>query len=267
MTQDPNPIRLALVQCDLVDNDIRANQTHIERELGAIAHGEVDLVVLPEVFTTGFTRDFADYADAWQDGAVRRWLVELSTQYGVGIAGSYIVSDGGRLYNRFFLIDGREVQYQDKRHLFALGGEPECITPSAERRLLHFRSWRIMPLVCYDLRFPVWSRCIDCDYDMIVCVASWPEGRRSVWETLLRARAMENLAYVVGVNRVGSDSVGLSYSGDSAVITPRGATLVSTAPGVGETLRATIEYAPLRELRAKFPVWRDADRFTLHTEG
>lgn len=260
----PSPIRLACLQIPLVDNDIEANLEQIEAQIRTLA-GRADLVVLPEVFTTAFSPEATSYADVWPDGRVLGWLRSLSEELGLGICGSYIVRDpSGACYNRFALVDGQEVSYQDKRHLFSLGGEPELVSPARERRVLAFRGWRIMPLVCYDLRFPIWSRVVNNDYDMIIAVASWPRGRRRVWQTLLQARAMENLAYCVGVNRIGSDALGLSYAGDTVIHSPRGEAL-ATAPADEEAVIVTsLDYAPLAELRRKFPVWQDADAFTLH---
>lgn len=259
----PSPIRIASVQCDLATNDIEANLHHLEQIIRA-RHTEADLFVLPEVFSTGFSPDASSYADAWATGRIYRWLMSLSTEYGVGIAGSYITSDAGALYNRFVLVDGTQVAYQDKRHLFSLGGEPGLVVPASERRILDFRGWRILPIICYDLRFPVWCRNVRNEYDLIVAVASWPRGRRAVWQTLLRARAMENLAYCVGANRIGRDEQGLSYSGDSCLINPRGETLAECIEHTEDVAIATCDYAPLADLRHKFPVWQDADSFAIH---
>lgn len=265
MTMTPNSIRIAGLQISLVDNDIAANLGAIETHLRALA-GLADLVVLPEAFTTGFSPEATAYADAWPSGLVLRWMRDLSTELGLGICGSYIVRESsGACYNRFVLVDGYQECYQDKRHLFSLGGEPAMVIPASDRRVLTFRGWRVMPLVCYDLRFPVWSRVVDNDYDIIIAVASWPRGRRRVWQTLLEARAMENLAYCVGVNRIGKDALGLSYAGDSVIHSPRGEVLAATPEDEEAVIVANLDYAPLAELRRKFPVWQDADTFIIHS--
>lgn len=262
MITTPEPIRIAAVQCDLIDNDIRANLEHLERLISQHS-GSADLFVLPEVFTTGFAPDAGLYADSWESGVTLPWLQSLSQRYGIGIAGSFLVRAEGVMRNRFVLIDGADVSYQDKRHLFSLGGETDTVSATRERNILNFRGWRILPVICYDLRFPVWCRNVQCEYDVIVAVASWPSARRLVWQTLLRARAMENLAYCIGVNRIGQDKSTLSYTGDTAIIDPRGREM-SAAPDNAEYItRATLDYAPLHELRRKFPVWRDADEFDL----
>lgn len=265
MTSIPSPIRVAIVQTDLVSNDIQANLDRLSKRIKEAAT-HADLVVLPEVFSTGFSIDAAQHADTWgPKGVIYRWLIDNSQRYNVGIAGSYLTQDqAGKIYNRFVLADGSEVEYQDKRHLFALGGEPDMVCPASRRKILTFRGWRIMPLVCYDLRFPVWARCINNDYDLIITVASWPRGRRTVWQTLLVARAMENLAYSIGVNRVGTDAVGLQYTGDSVVVDPRGKVLASVVEGIEGIAYSTLDYEPLADLRQKFPVWQDADSFTIH---
>lgn len=265
MTSIPSPIRVAIVQIDLVSNDVQTNLDRLSIRLEEAAP-HADLIVLPEVFSTGFSIEAAQYADTWgQDGAIYHWLISHSQQYGVGIIGSYLTKDeAGKVYNRFVIVDGSDIEYQDKRHLFALGGEPDMVCPAKVRKILNFRGWRIMPLVCYDLRFPVWARCVHNDYDLLITVASWPRGRRTVWQTLLVARAMENLAYSIGVNRVGTDAVGLGYTGDSAVIDPRGKVLASVAESTEGIAYSTLDYEPLADLRQKFPVWQDADSFTIH---
>lgn len=260
----PSNIRVALAQCNIIDLDVDANLTALERELESL-RDRCDLVVFPEAITTGFSPKAVDFAEEWEQSALQARLVDLSLKYQLALAGSVFALEGGEAVNRFFLIDGRDVQWQDKRHLFSLGGEPDMVKPTKERKVLSFRRWRIMPLVCYDLRFPVWARCRQNDYDLIICVANWPKGRREVWSTLLRARAMENLAYVIGVNRVGKDLSGLEYLGDSVLINPRGESLVACTPGEEESPIGVMDYAPLADLRRKFPVWQDADNFSLES--
>lgn len=255
-------IRVALIQCEIIDLDVEANLLRIKKEMKSL-QGKADLVVFPESITTGFSNQGVSVADEWAIGEVVSHLISFSKSYGLAISGSYFVREGELCYNRFFLIDQDFVQYQDKRHLFSLGGEPDMVAPAKERKILSFRGWRILPVVCYDLRFPVWCRCLRNDYDMIICVANWPKGRRSVWSTLLKARAMENLSYAIGVNRVGRDAMGLDYLGDSAAIDPRGRELLVCEPGKEQTAVVELDYAPLAELREKFPVWKDADVFTL----
>lgn len=265
MSTTKSSLRVALVQCALLDNAPKGNMHHLEAELRTLA-GQADLVVLPEVFTTGFSSDATAWADSWTEGEVLPWLIRLSLEGGFALSGSYLVKEGDVCYNRFVLVDGESVQWQDKRHLFSLGGEPDMLAPARERKILMCRGWRIMPLVCYDLRFPVWARCRSLDYDLIITVAAWPEPRRRVWQTLLKARAMENLAYCLGVNRIGKDKAGLCYVGDSVVLDPRGKELALAEEAEPCILRATLESEPLETLRAKFPVWQDADDYQLQIQ-
>lgn len=257
----PSPeLRVAAVQCPILWNEPESNLRYIEEQLHG--QGTADLLVFPETILTGFSATAADYAD--REGRQLEELSRLARHYGKALAGSLLTTLEGQLYNAFFLIDEEgQVQLQPKRHLFAPGGERGYVQPATERRILSYRGWRILPLVCYDLRFPVWCRNVDKEYDLILVVANWPKPRRAVWQTLLRARAMENLCYVVGVNRVGSDPQGLIYTGDSALITPRGEVVAEAAAGTEGVVCGILSYEPLSELRRKFPVWADADRFIL----
>lgn len=265
MSTKPN-LKLALVQCPIVGRAPRANLDFMAKTIGDYAQ-TADLIIFPETITTGFLPDAADYAEAWEQGVVYRELQALARQYQVAICCSYLVVADTHKANRLVLFepDGT-VQWQDKRHLFSLGGEPDMIVPANERKLLTYRGWRIMPTICYDLRFPVWCRNVDNEYDLLLCLANWPKPRREVWTTLLKARAMENIVYCVGVNRIGTDETGLIYTGDSAVIDPRGRAIASAGEGQSEVILAEIAYEPLADLRQKFPVWQDADSFTLNLD-
>lgn len=263
MSTRPRDLRIALVQSDLIASQPQAN---LDRFVSIIEqqHTEADLFVLPESMTTGFALGATEAAEPMQGESLMR-LQSLADRLGVGIAGTLFVREAEGVYNRFFLIDGGQpLQTQDKRHLFSMAGEARRVRAAESRKLLNFRGWRILPIVCYDLRFPVWCRCVDNEYDLILAVANWPEARAEVWRTLMRARAMENLAWLVGCNRVGTDADGLIHSGDSAIINPRGAVVASCRPHTEEVVIAQIDYESMERLREKFPVWRDADRFDLH---
>ena len=260
----PSPtLRVAAVQCSILWNDVEGNCQRIRSYVAQHAH-EAELIIFPETITTGFSAEAAQLTDD-DRGEVYTLLTELAKEHQVGIAGSYLtrVSDG-KIYNMFFLIDEQgQMQRQPKRHLFAPGGEREFVSAATERQILSFHGWRILPIICYDMRFPVWCRNVHNEYDLIICVANWPRPRRRVFSTLLRARAMENLAYMVGLNRVGTDPQGLVYTGDSAILNARGEALSEAEEGAETVLVATLDYAPLADLRHKFPVWEDADSFTL----
>lgn len=250
-------LRIALCQHDIAWEQPAQNLARLEPLVAAAA---ADVVVLPELFATGFTLDPAAVADA-PGGEVVTALRRWAAQYGKAVAGSVAVAEAGRFFNRMYFVtpDGGCVSY-DKRHLFTPGGEARNYTPGSDRVVVEYRGFRFLLLVCYDLRFPVWSRCRG-DYDAILCCASWPAPRREVWRTLLRARAIENQCYVAGVNRVGDDPSG-HYAGDSAFVDFKGRTLVE-ADDRERTLTAVFDGEALEAFRAKFPAWRDADDFRI----
>ncbi|MDO4692385.1 MAG: nitrilase-related carbon-nitrogen hydrolase [Porphyromonadaceae bacterium] len=263
MSSKPN-LRVALVQCEIASNDVEKNLAFVRETVSAHA-SSADMVIFPETITTGFSSDASQYADQWECGRVYQTLRQLAQEYQTAICASYLVRDGELRANRFVLFDEfGSVQWQDKRHLFSFGGEPDMVSATEERRILTYRGWRILPIICYDLRFPVWCRNVQNEYDVLICLANWPKPRRDVWSTLLKARAMENLTYSIGVNRVGVDASGLVYTGDSALFDSRGRLVTACAEGCSQVAVAELEYAPLVELRQKFPVWQDADPFTLH---
>ena len=253
-------MRVVILQQDIAWADpaenVRQAEAAIDRWPGA------DLYVLPEMFSTGFAPHPEGVAEP-ADSETLRWMVRKAAACRAAVAGSLAVEDGGRYYNRLCFVhpDGR-VETYDKRHLFTYSGEDRHYTRGTRRVVVNFRGVRILLQVCYDLRFPVWSRNRG-DYDVALYVASWPVGRIEAWSALLRARAIENQCYVVGVNRIGSDPQGLIYTGDSALITPRGEIIAEAAAGAEEVVCGSLSYEPLSELRRKFPVWADADRFTL----
>ncbi len=250
-------LRIALCQCDIEWELPVRNLARLEL---LVASAEADVVLLPELFATGFTLDPAGVAEgpgALVAGAMRRWAVE----YGKAITGSVAVAESGRFYNRmYFVKPSGECVWYDKHHLFAPGGEARNYTPGDCRTVVEYGGFRFLLLVCYDLRFPVWSRC-RCDYDAILCCASWPESRREVWQTLLRARAIENQCYVAGVNRVGDDP-SAHYAGDSALIDFKGRTVAEAGDGE-QVLTGELDDGALGAFREKFPVWKDADKFII----
>ncbi len=227
--------------------------------------GRTDIAVLPETFTTGFSMDverLADTMDGPTVGAVKGW----ASKYRMAVAGSFIVKDGGKYFNRaLFITPEGEEHYYDKRHLFRMAGEDSRFAAGDKRTVVSYKGWNICLQVCYDLRFPVWSRNRGNEYDLLIYVANWPETRKRVWKTLLSARAIENMAYVCGVNRVGIDGKGFVYRGDSMVFSPKGKKLADAGKREEITRTCTLSRADLDELRAKFPAWKDADAFALDT--
>jgi predicted amidohydrolase len=255
-------LRVSLVQQPLVWQDGEANRARFEELLRPLA-GATDLVVLPETFTSGFSMEVERLGEP-PGGATTQWLRRLSAALGAVVTGSMITLEGGHYYNRLLWASPHgELRHYDKRHLFRMGREHQHFTPGRTAWSVEWRGFRVCPLVCYDLRFPVFSRRrAELDYDLLVYVANWPAPRADAWRQLLRARAIENLAYVVGVNRVGEDGHGVAHSGDSAAIDFRGRTLVD-AGNTPALLTVELALRPLEEFRAKFPAHLDADRFTL----
>ncbi len=227
---------------------------------------EVDLIVLPEMFTTGFAVEPEGAAEPDGGAATLEWMRTVAARRGAAVAGSVAVAEtrGGTTcyFNRLFFVkpDGSFSAY-DKRHLFSFGGEHLRYTPGRERVVVEWRGWRILLQVCYDLRFPVFAR-NRCDYDMMLYVASWPTVRIHPWNTLLRARAIENVSYAVGVNRTGKDPLA-SYSGGTALVDFRGDTLAAAAPDCQEAVVCEVDIEALRAFRAKFPALDDADEFRM----
>lgn len=253
-------LNITIVQSDLHWHDPESNLRDFSRIL-AEAIAPADLIVLPEMFATGFTMEAEAHAER-MDGRSVKWMSETAKQTGAVICGSLVIKDDGRYFNRMILMrpDGN-FDFYDKRHLFRLAGEHQHYSPGSDLVTFRLKEFRIRPLVCYDLRFPAWSRSRN-DYDLLVYVANWPEPRHLAWETLLRARAIENLAYAAGVNRVGTDGNGIAYKGGSAIVDYLGnyLTPVTDVPG---TWSATLDLAELRDFRDKFPFHVDADAFAL----
>lgn len=232
-----------------------------------------DLIVLPETFLSGFTNDTLGNAET-MDGPSVAWMRALAGEVNATVTGSLVIREGDTVYNRLIWAspDGT-FSYYDKRHLFRMAGEHTRYGGGNDRLIVELKGWRILPQVCYDLRFPVWLRngrreasAGGMDYDLALFVANWPAPRRQPWRTLLRARAIENLAYVIGVNRVGVDGNDLPYAGDSAVIDPIGEPLVELGTQE-QVVTVILDPAPLKAHRERFPAWMDADRFSLDTSA
>jgi predicted amidohydrolase len=264
---DMQALRVGLVQGSTRWHDAAANRAYY----GALtrqARG-CDLIVLPETFLSGFSNDTLASAEP-MDGEGVAWLRALAGELEAVICGSLAIRENDIVYNRLLWVrpDGSFAQY-DKRHLFRMAGEHTRYGSGAERLLVELKGWRILPQVCYDLRFPVWLRNhrlatanAGMDYDLALFVANWPSTRRNAWRTLLRARAIENLSYVLGVNRVGVDGNDLPYSGDSVAVDPLGEPLVECG-AQEQVVITTLEPALLLAHRERFPAWMDADTFSL----
>lgn len=250
-----------LVQADVKWQDIEGNLKMFDQIIDESSNG-CDLVVLPEMFTTGFSMEPDKLAETMNGKAVS-WITSKAKEANTAIIGSVIIEDNGKYFNRLlFALPSGELKTYDKRHLFRMGDEHNHYSGGNERLIVEYKGWRICPLICYDLRFPVWSRNIN-DYDLLIYIASWPSVRSFPWRTLLVARAIENQCYVVGVNRVGVDGTGLAYTGDSAVINARGEYLTGLVPGEKSTAHAQLSWRELSHFREKFPVMLDGDKFRI----
>lgn len=209
-------MKIALIQSSLVWENPNANRNYFEEKINAITE-KVDLIVLPEMFTSGFTMSPAANAETMQ-GETVVWLVSLAKAKNTAITGSLIIEENGNFYNRLlFVFPSGEIQFYDKRHLFTLAGEDKVYTSGEQKLIVNYLGWKICPLICYDLRFPVFSRNVEA-YDLLLYVASWPEKRMHAWDVLLKARAIENMSYTIGVNRIGEDGHGYKYVGHSQVV-------------------------------------------------
>ncbi|WP_137885028.1 amidohydrolase [Pseudomonas sp. 2FE] len=253
-------LKLALIQTTLAWHDPAANFAHFERLLEQ-ARG-ADLIILPEMFTTGFSMDSATLAEP-EEGAAYAWLRKQAQRLNAVLTGSVIIraADGSHRNRLLWARPDGEVLHYDKRHLFRMAGEHKHYSPGERQVQLELKGWRIRPLICYDLRFPVWSRDPH-DTDLLLYTANWPAARRQHWNRLLPARAIENLCYVAAVNRVGTDGKGFAYSGDSQVLDFQGETLLDVAQGDG-VFQVNLSAAELAAYRQRFPANLDADGFDL----
>jgi omega-amidase len=254
--------RVSLAQQPVAWLDPEANRAHFAAVLAPLA-GQTDLVVLPEMFTTGFTMQPEKHAEE-ADGPTRAWLLGQARELDAAVGGSVAIHDRGRYYNRFMVATpGGPTYWYDKRHLFRLGGEHRHYAAGHHALIIEWRGVRICPLVCYDLRFPVWSRRRpELEYDLVAYSASWPSPRRHAWISLLRARAIENQAFCVGVNRVGDDGTGAPHAGDSVLLDYMGLPLAELHDKA-QVITAAIDVEGLRKWRDRFPAHLDADAFSL----
>ncbi|MFA7541074.1 MAG: amidohydrolase [Lysobacterales bacterium] len=262
-----DPLRVSLVQGATRWHDAVGNRDYYGELIRPLA-GATDLVVLPETFTSGFSNEVDAVAEDMA-GPSMQWLADQASSLAAVVTGSVVIAENGRMLNRMIWMrpDGSFDSY-DKRHLFRMSGEHERYDAGNERLVVGLRGWRVLPQVCYDLRFPVWLRnrfdpeTDTAEYDLALFIANWPAPRREPWRTLLRARAIENLAYVVGVNRVGPDGNGLDYAGDSCAIDPVGQPLIELS-GVEQVATVTLDPQRLGDHRRRFPAHLDADAFQL----
>ncbi len=252
-----NDLKITLIQTALFWEDIESNLSMFNKKIDQITD-DTDLIVLPEMFNTGFSNKAQNLAED-MTGKSTEWIKRKSRQKKVDITGSLIIRENGKYYNRLIWAkpDGNFYIY-DKKHLFQMSGEDKTFSPGEKNILVELAGWKIRPFICYDLRFPAWTRNIENRYDVAVFVANWPEMRSFHWKLLLQARAVENQCFVIGVNRVGKDGNGHPFSGDSSVIDPRG-NILFQQKNEEVVHTATLSYSILEEYRESFPAWMDAD--------
>lgn len=252
-------MKITLLQTDIIWENKEKNFRNLEELLASVTF-ETDLIILPEMFNTGFSMNPAELSEDPFSGTLE-WMQSVAKIKSSGVCGSYIVKEENHFFNRWVFVSPEdEIWSYDKRHLFSPGGEKSLFTRGNNRVVFNFRGVRICPNICYDLRFPVWSR-IKNDYDILINSANWPESRRDVWITLLKARAIENQCYVAGVNRVGVDGTGIKYCGDSMILGPKGEIIASGERNRQCAVYGEISTEELSDFRERFPVLNDADDF------
>ncbi|MFA5329357.1 MAG: amidohydrolase [Prolixibacteraceae bacterium] len=255
-------LNIAVLQFDIVWENPATNLSRIDVWLSKIEK-QTDLLVLPEMFTTGFSMNVSELAET-MDGNAIQWMIKQASNFQMAICGSLIILENGDYFNRLIFAEpSGEIHFYDKRHLFTMGNEKKHYRRGNNRLIVNYKGWRICLLICYDLRFPVWARNRN-EYDLLIYSADWPKPRKEVWNTLLKARAIENQAYVAGANRVGVDGNSIPYSGDSQIVSPKGLMLADGNEEKECIVAASLSHTELLKFRNDFPVLNDADEFTLN---
>jgi len=259
-------LKIAIVQTNLLWEDIKGNLEMFDKKISAIKES-IDLIVLPEMFNTAFSMDPVCCAEI-PCGASMQWMKKIAASKNCVVTGSILTKENNKFFNRLiWMMPDSAYQSYDKKHLFRFAGEHEVFFPGKEKITASLKGWNIRPLVCYDLRFPVWSMNTyqnkKFEYDCLVYVANWPEKRRNAWISLLVARAIENQSYVIGVNRIGADGKGNLHSGDSMIIDPKGNIIVQIAANEEDLKIATLSYSELQSYRKHFQVALDWDKFKM----
>ncbi len=256
-----NELKVTIIQANLIWKNAVENRKLFEAKIEAISN-PTDVIILPEMFTTGFIMNPDGYAETI-NGETVCWMLKLSKRKNSAICGSIIITENNNFYNRFLFVtpEGKIYQY-NKRHLFSLAGEDKNYQNDDKQILIEYRGWKIYPLICYDLRFPVWSRNVF-DYDLLIYVANWPKVREMAWKTLLKARAIENLSYTIGVNRIGIDGNGHEYSGNSIALDELGHEITPLAINNEITISISLSKEKLKNSRNKFNFLNDKDSFKI----
>lgn len=253
-------MKIALIQSSLSWENPKENRNHFEEKINAISES-IDLIVLPEMFTSGFTMNPSAVAETMQ-GETIAWLKHLAEAKNTAITGSLVITENNNFYNRLvFVFPSGEIKFYDKRHLFTLAGEDKVYTSGKAKFIVEYKGWKICPLICYDLRFPVFARNVE-DYDLLLYVANWPKPRIQAWDALLKARAIENMSYAVGLNRIGLDNNNLEYNGHSQIVDFIGNYVLE--PQENEAVYVVeLDKEKIVEARKKFGFLNDKDSFIL----
>lgn len=254
-------LKIAVIQSNLIWEEPHQNRINFSEKIELI-NEEVDLILLPEMFTSGFTMNPELVAETMSGDSVK-WMLDISTKTNAAVGGSLVISEEDYYYNRFIVAkpDGT-LDHYDKRHTFTLAGEDKVYRAGNEKRVIEFRGWKICPLVCYDLRFPVWARNVE-NYDLLIYVANWPKPRISAWDALLKARSIENMCYCIGVNRVGLDANSYEYPGHSAVYNGLGEKVSNIKDDEEQTEVVTLSKSHIQNIRGKLKFLEDKDNFSL----
>ena len=254
-------LNLSLIQTDNIWQQIDANLDHLESKLLALSDNS-DLILLPELFTTGFTMDAKSVSEGMNGKGVQ-WMKAMAAKHDSVLIGSLLIEEEGNYYNRLITaLPNQEILTYDKRHLFSFAGEDKVFTAGIQRLIFQYKGFKICPMICYDLRFPVWARNTE-DFDLLLYVANWPQARILAWDTLLRARAIENLCYTAGLNRVGTDANDLTYNGHSAVYDAMGTQIFSFEEGQQANGTVSLDLEHIRNTRAQFRFLEDRDDFDI----
>jgi len=261
-----NKLKIAIVQTDTLWEKRDKNLQNLDQKLNSISNN-VDLIVLPELFSTGFTMNAKPIAETMQGKSVL-WMQDQASKKNCLLVGSLIIIENEKIYNRLVVAfpqdnhQGGKIKYYDKRHLFSYAGEEKVFSAGNKRMVFEYKGFKICPLVCYDLRFPVWARNSE-NFDVLIYVANWPNARMFAWDTLLKARAIENLCYVIGVNRVGAENNNLVYTGHSAVIDTFGETILDFKIGQESIKEIILDKVHITTTRSKFSFLEDRDEFDI----